>query len=113
MENCLFCKIIRGDIPSNKAYEDDSVLAFYDIAPQAPTHILIIPKVHIDSAQQLTRGDDALVGHMLSVARELAIKLGLDKSGYRLITNVGDDAGQSVKHLHIHLIGGRVLKWDN
>ncbi len=110
---CLFCQIIAGEIPSKKAYEDDAVYAFYDIHPQAPTHILIIPKRHIDSAQTLTRSDDALLGRMFETARSLAKELGLDKTGYRLITNVGDDAGQSVKHLHLHLIGGRTLKWDN
>ena len=110
---CLFCKIIAGEIPSKKAYEDESVLAFYDIAPQAPVHILIIPKKHIDSAQALTDADDALLSHLFQTARTLAAERGLDKSGYRLITNVGEDAGQSVKHLHLHLIGGRTLKWDN
>lgn len=113
MENCLFCRIIDGEIPSKRAYEDESVLAFYDIAPQAPIHILIIPKRHIDSAQALSEADTGLLGHIFEVARELAEKNGLDKSGYRLISNVGEDAGQSVKHLHFHLIGGRQLKWDN
>ena len=110
---CLFCKIAAGEIPSKKAYEDESVYAFYDIAPQAPVHILVIPKVHIESAQALTRGDDALLGHMFEVARIIAEENGLDKTGYRLITNVGADAGQSVPHLHLHLIGGKTLKWDN
>ena len=110
---CLFCKIAAGEIPSKKAYEDESVYAFYDIAPQAPVHILVIPKAHIESAQALTRGDDALLGHMFEVARIIAEENGLDKTGYRLITNVGADAGQSVLHLHLHLIGGKTLKWDN
>ncbi len=110
---CLFCKIAAGEIPSKKAYEDESVYAFYDIAPQAPVHILVIPKTHIESAQALTREDDALLGHMFEVARTLASENGLDKTGYRLITNVGADAGQSVPHLHLHLIGGKTLKWDN
>jgi histidine triad (HIT) family protein len=110
---CLFCKIAAGEIPSKKAYEDESVYAFYDIAPQAPVHILVIPKAHIESAQQLTREDDALLGHMFEVARKIATENGLDKTGYRLITNVGADAGQSVPHLHLHLIGGKTLKWDN
>lgn len=110
---CLFCKIVAGEIPSKKAYEDESVYAFYDIAPQAPVHILVIPKAHIESAQTLTRDDDALLGHMLEVARQLAAETGLDRTGYRLITNVGEDAGQSVPHLHLHLIGGKTLKWDN
>lgn len=113
MNDCLFCKIISGDIPSNKAYEDEKVLAFYDIAPQAPVHILIIPKEHIGSAQELSTDNNELLGHMFAIARKLASEKGLDCSGYRLVTNVGDDAGQSVKHLHLHLIGGRTLKWDN
>ncbi|MBQ6235867.1 MAG: HIT domain-containing protein, partial [Clostridia bacterium] len=81
---CLFCKIAAGEIPSKKAYEDESVYAFYDIAPQAPVHILVIPKVHIESAQALTREDDALLGHMFEVARQIAAGNGLDKTGYRL-----------------------------
>ena len=110
---CLFCKIAAGEIPPTTAYEDESVYAFYDIAPQAPVHILVIPKAHIESAQALTREDDALLGHMFEVARMIAVENGLDKTGYRLITNVGADAGQSVPHLHLHLIGGKMLKWDN
>ena len=110
---CLFCKIAAGEIPSKKAYEDETVYAFYDIAPQAPVHILVIPKAHIESAQALSRSDDALLGRMFEVARQLAVENGLDKTGYRLITNVGADAGQSVPHLHLHLIGGKPLKWDN
>ncbi len=110
---CLFCKIVTGEIPSKKAYEDETVYAFHDIAPQAPVHILVIPKTHIESAQTLTRADDALLGHMFEVARTLAVETGLDKTGYRLITNIGADAGQSVPHLHLHLIGGKTLKWDN
>ena len=110
---CLFCKIAAGEIPSKKAYEDESVYAFHDIAPQAPVHILVIPKAHIESAQQLSREDDALLGHMFEVARQLAVENGLDKTGYRLLTNIGADAGQSVPHLHLHLIGGKTLKWDN
>ena len=110
---CLFCKIAAGEIPSKKAYEDERVYAFYDIAPQAPVHILVIPKAHIESAQKLTREDDALLGHLFEVARQLAQENGLEKTGYRLITNVGADAGQSVPHLHLHLIGGKPLKWDN
>ena len=110
---CLFCKIAAGEIPSKKAYEDERVYSFYDIAPQAPVHILVIPKAHIESAQKLTREDDALLGHLFEVARQLAQENGLEKTGYRLITNVGADAGQSVPHLHLHLIGGKPLKWDN
>ena len=113
MENCLFCKIVAGDIPSNKAYEDADILAFHDIAPQAPVHVLIIPKRHIASANALTRGDDAVLCKMFEVARLLAKDLGIDETGYRLITNIGPDGGQTVPHLHLHLIGGRELKWEN
>ncbi|MDO4543793.1 MAG: histidine triad nucleotide-binding protein [Clostridia bacterium] len=113
MENCLFCKIVAGDIPSNKVYEDESVLAFLDIAPQAPVHILIVPKQHIESAQTLTPQSDPLLCHIFETARNLAKEYGIDQTGYRIITNVGQQGGQSVKHLHFHLIGGRTLKWEN
>ena len=111
--DCLFCKIAAGEIPSAKVYEDETVYAFRDIAPQAPVHVLIIPKAHKESLQALTEADEALLGHMFAVAREIAVREGVDKTGYRVISNVGDDAGQSVKHLHLHLIGGKQLKWDN
>ena len=110
---CLFCEIAAGNIPSKFAYQDDTVVAFYDIAPQAPVHVLIIPRKHIEDAQALTAEDDALLCHMFAVARQLAAELGVAESGYRLITNVGQDAGQSVPHLHLHLIGGAPLKWEN
>ena len=111
--SCLFCRIAAGEIPSTKVYEDELVYAFRDIAPQAPVHVLIIPKKHIESAQALTKEDDALLCHMFACARMIAESEGVAASGYRLITNVGDDAGQSVHHLHLHLIGGKTLKWDN
>ena len=111
--SCLFCRIAAGEIPSTKVYEDELVYAFRDIAPQAPVHVLIIPKKHIESAQALTKEDDALLCHMFACARKIAESEGVAASGYRLITNVGDDAGQSVHHLHLHLIGGKALKWDN
>ena len=111
--DCLFCKIAAGQIPSSKVYEDDTVYAFRDIAPQAPVHVLIIPKEHIASLQEMDEKHNALLGHMFAVAREIAVSEGVDKTGYRIISNVGDDAGQSVKHLHLHLIGGKQLKWDN
>ena len=111
--SCLFCEIAKGNIPSAKVYEDELVYAFRDIAPQGPVHVLIIPKKHIESAQALTAEDDALLCHMFACARRIAESEGVAKSGYRLITNVGDDAGQSVHHLHLHLIGGKTLKWDN
>ena len=113
MVDCLFCKIIAGEIPSQKAYEDEEILAFHDINPQAPVHVLIIPKQHIRSADALTEADDATLCRLFAAARRLAGELGLSGKGYRLITNVGADGGQSVPHLHLHLIGGRPLRWDN
>ncbi len=110
---CLFCEIAKGTIPSRIEYEDDSVVAFHDIAPQAPVHILIIPKKHIESAAALTPDDRDLVFHMFETASALANKMGIIDSGYRLITNIGPDAGQSVPHLHLHLIGGKALNWNN
>lgn len=111
--SCLFCRIAAGEIPSAKVYEDDTVFAFRDIAPQAPVHVLIIPKKHVDSLQALSEADTPLLGHMFAVARQIAVQEGVAETGYRIISNVGEDAGQSVKHLHLHLIGGKTLKWDN
>ena len=111
--DCLFCRIAEGSIPSTKVYEDEQVLAFRDIEPQAPTHVLLIPQKHIVSFQQTGAEDDALLLHCVRVLKQLALELGIADSGYRIITNVGDDAGQSVKHLHFHLIGGKPMKWDN
>ena len=108
MDDCLFCKIAAGQIPSNKLYEDDQLLAFYDIDPQAPTHFLVIPKQHIDSAAALTESDAALLGHIFTVIAKLAKEQGLE-NGYRIISNVGEDAGQTVKHLHFHVLGGEKL----
>lgn len=110
MENCLFCKIAAGEVPSNKLYEDDTLLAFYDIEPQAPVHFLVIPKQHIASAACLTGDDAALVGHVYAVIAQLTKQLGCE-NGYRVVTNVGEDGGQSVKHLHFHVLAGRSLAW--
>ena len=110
MEDCLFCKMAAGQIPTNKLYEDEQVLAFYDIDPQAPVHFLVIPKRHIASPSALTQEDAALVGHIFAVIAELARQLGLE-NGYRVVTNSGEDAGQSVQHLHFHLLGGRSMAW--
>ena len=106
--DCLFCSIIAGEIPSNKVYEDDQILSFRDIAPQAPVHILLIPKKHIAGAQEITAENSAVVAHIFEVAAELARKEGLC-DGYRILTNVGEHGAQSVKHLHFHLVGGRPL----
>lgn len=108
--DCLFCKIINGEIPSNKVYEDDSVFAFRDIAPQAPTHILIIPKQHIKSAAEIDESNSAVISHIFEVAAKIAKQEGLD-DGFRIVNNCGDIAGQTVKHLHFHLMGGREFTW--
>ena len=112
MTDCLFCRIAAGEIPSKKVYEDEQVLAFYDIAPQAPVHVLISPKRHIAGANALTREDDALLGHLFEVERQLARELGVADTGYRLITNIGGDAGQTVPHLHIHILSGQKMGWQ-
>ncbi|MBE7055429.1 MAG: histidine triad nucleotide-binding protein [Ruminococcaceae bacterium] len=109
--NCLFCKIIAGDIPSAKVYEDDLVYAFRDIEPQAPVHILIIPKEHISSANELTDENASIVGHIFAVAAKIAKDEGIADGGYRIVNNCGDDGGQTVKHLHFHMLGGRSLAW--
>lgn len=111
MENCLFCKIASGQIPGDIVYQDEDVVAFKDINPQAPVHILLITRRHIPSMAELTPEDGPLLGIMFSVAAKLAHKLGVDEGGYRVVTNVGPDAGQSVFHLHFHLLGGRKFSW--
>ena len=108
MENCLFCKIIAGVIPSTKVYEDDLVFAFRDIAPQAPTHILVIPKAHIDSCNGITAENSAVVAHIFEVIPQIAKAEGLE-NGYRVVSNCGDDGCQSVHHLHFHILGGKKL----
>ncbi|MBE7062546.1 MAG: histidine triad nucleotide-binding protein [Ruminococcaceae bacterium] len=109
--DCLFCKIINGEIPSNKVYEDEKVYAFHDISPAAPVHVLIIPKVHISSANALTEENAAVVGHIFAVAAKIAAQLGIAENGYRIVNNCGEDGGQTVPHLHFHLLGGRSLQW--
>jgi len=108
--DCVFCKIANGQIPSKKAYEDDKILAFYDLDPQAPVHILIIPKEHIQSVEDITPQNSAIVAHIFEVAAKLAKENNLT-DGFRIVSNVGKDAGQSVPHLHFHLLGGRSMKW--
>ena len=108
MNDCLFCKIIAGDIPSAKVYEDDTVFAFRDINPQAPVHVLIIPKEHIRSAADITTENSAVIAHIFEVATKIAKDEGCS-DGFRIVNNCGDSAGQTVKHLHFHLIGGRTL----
>jgi len=109
-EKTIFKRIIDGEIPAKIVYQDDLCLAFHDIAPQAPTHVIVIPKKEIPSLDQLTEEDEALVGHLVLVVSKLARDLGL-KGGYRMVVNCGPDAGQSVDHLHFHLLAGRQLKW--
>lgn len=109
--DCLFCRIVAGELPATRVHEDDTVIAIHDIAPRAPTHILLMPTSHIASAADLTRDDDALVGQLLSVAGKLARELGIAEQGYRIVTNVGTWGGQSVDHLHFHLMGGRPFDW--
>ncbi len=106
--DCIFCKIVAGDIPSSKVYEDETVLAFRDIAPQAPVHILVIPKAHVSSLDTVTKESVGAVSHLLSVIPEIARKEGL-KDGYRVVTNIGENGCQSVKHLHFHILGGKKL----
>ena len=108
MSDCLFCKIIAGDIPSTKVYEDETVYAFRDIAPQAPTHILVVPKAHIDSCGCITPENSAVVAHIFEVIPQIAKAEGL-QNGYRDISNCGEDGCQSVKHLHFHIQGGKKL----
>lgn len=108
--DCLFCRMAQGEIPVNKVYEDEDVLAFHDIDPQAPVHFLVIPKRHIAAPADLTEADAQLVGHIFAVIARLATELGLEE-GYRVVTNSGKHGGQSVLHLHFHVLGKRSLKW--
>ena len=108
MSDCLFCKIIAGDIPSTKVYEDESVYAFRDINPQAPTHILVVPKAHIADCNDVTVENSGVVSHIFEVIPEIARTEGLTK-GYRVVSNCGPDAGQTVQHLHFHILGGKTL----
>ncbi len=109
MENCLFCKIVAGEIPSNKVYEDELCYAFYDIDPQAPTHFLVVPKAHIQSVAAVNGENAAVVGHIFTVIAQVTKQLGLES--YRVVSNIGEQAGQSVFHLHFHVLGGRDMTW--
>ena len=111
MENCLFCKIVRGEIPSTKVYEDELVLAFRDIAPMAPTHILVIPKAHIASVNEVNAENAAIVAHIFTVIPRIAAAEKLE-GGYRVVSNCGADAGQTVHHLHFHILGGKQLNTE-
>ncbi|WP_051374889.1 histidine triad nucleotide-binding protein [Alicyclobacillus pomorum] len=111
VSDCIFCKIVAGELSSKKAYETDEVLAFHDIRPQAPVHVLLIPKKHIASAHHIQPEDAALVGRLHLAAQKVAEDLGIASDGYRLVTNIGVHGQQTVPHLHYHLIGGRQLQW--
>lgn len=108
---CVFCEIVAGRIPSKVAYQDEEILAFHDVNPQAPVHVLVIPREHIASLLDMDPARDGLVGRLVRRARDLARDLGLGERGFRLVFNSGDDAGYSVYHIHLHLIGGRRLGW--
>ena len=110
-EDCLFCKIIAGDIPADKVYEDDHLLAFRDINPAAPTHILIIPKKHITSVAHAEEADQSLLGRLLLKANAIAEEQGLTQEGFRYVINTGKQGGQTVFHLHLHILGGRAFEW--
>lgn len=109
--NCLFCKIVGGEIPANIIHNDELSIAFEDINPQAPVHVLVVPRAHMDSLDDASRRDEASLGHLLRVAARIANERGLADSGYRTVINTGAGAGQSVFHLHVHVLGGRALGW--
>ena len=110
-ENCLFCKIIAGEIPADFVHQDDRCVVIKDINPQAPSHVLVIPREHIESLNDASQRDEGLLGHLLRVGARVANDLGLDDSGYRTVINTGAGAGQSVFHLHAHVLGGRTMNW--
>lgn len=111
MNDCLFCKIDKGEIPAEKVYEDDRIFAIQDINPQAPVHLLIIPKKHHSTVLEIQKSDHELMGSVFTVANQLAGERSLDQSGFRIVVNCGAEAGQSVFHIHFHLLGGRTMKW--
>lgn len=111
MYDCIFCKIIKGEIPSKKVYEDDYVYSFYDIDAKAPVHVLIVPKIHIPSLNELDETSAAILPHVMLAAKKIAKDLNIADNGYRVVLNTGKDAGQTVPHLHFHMLGGRNLAW--
>ena len=110
-QNCLFCRIVAGEVPAETIYQDERCIAFRDINPQAPVHVLVIPRDHMESLDEAARKDEAPLGHLLRVAARVANEEGLSESGYRAVINTGAGAGQSVFHLHLHVLGGRPLNW--
>ena len=111
MSDCIFCKIANGEIPTDTVYENELVRAFRDADPQAPTHVLVVPKVHVQSVSQLTQEDSKLMLAMLDAVQAVVKSEGIEEAGYRLVANTGEQGGQSVPHLHIHVLGGRDMKW--
>lgn len=111
MDDCIFCQIIEGKIPSKKVYEDEYVYAFHDISPAAPTHVLVIPKKHISSLMELKEEDQTIVSKILIAIQKIAKEFGLDEKGFRVVNNVGVEGGQTVFHIHFHLLGGRTMTW--
>lgn len=111
MSDCIFCKIVNGEIPSKKVYEDENVLAFYDISPEAPVHVVVIPKQHIQSVNDLNEDNLEIVSQIFKAINKIVIELGIADGGYRIVNNCGKDGGQTVNHLHFHLLGGRSLNW--
>jgi histidine triad (HIT) family protein len=111
MSTCIFCKIAGGEIPCRKIFEDDDILAFHDLSPQAPVHFLLIPKKHYSNIMELGSGEEALAGRMLVKAQELAVELGCAEKGARFVINCKSDGGQTVDHLHVHVLGGRPMTW--
>ena len=109
--DCLFCRIVAGEIPADIIYQDERSLAFRDINPQAPVHVLVVPLDHLESLDEATRNEETLLGHLLRIAARVANEQGLSESGYRTVINTGAGAGQSVFHLHLHVLGGRSLAW--
>ncbi|WP_207670925.1 histidine triad nucleotide-binding protein [Caloramator sp. E03] len=111
MMNCIFCKIVEGTIPSQKVYEDEKVVGFKDISPVAPVHIIIIPKHHIESVMEVDENNADIVSHIILVAKKIAKELGISEKGFRIVNNCGKEGGQTVPHLHFHLLGGRDMQW--
>lgn len=111
MTDCIFCKIVAGEIPADRVYEDDQVVGFRDLNPQAPTHVLMIPKKHIASLNELDQADEVTIGHLFTAARQFAGQEGIAEAGYRTVINCNDDGGQTVFHIHLHLLGGRRMTW--
>jgi len=111
MQDCIFCKVARGEIPAKLLYQDQEVVAFPDINPKAPHHVLIIPRRHIATLNDVSENDTLLLGHLMQIAKQLAAKLGIAESGYRVLMNCNAGGGQAVFHIHLHLLGGRIMHW--